>query len=106
MTSEHKEYEINLEKSLVKVTLQQKTVPSFEDLLFKPGLTVYILKLKEGKYYIGTSLNAATTIKAHFTGKGGKWTKLYPPKRIIQIQVAKQKETLFQNICNNMVGKM
>ena len=39
--------------------------------------TIYVLKLEEGKYYIGKSDNIESRIKEHKEGKGSLWTKKY-----------------------------
>ena len=43
---------------------------------------IYILKLIEGKYYIGKSINPTKRIKNHYLGKGSYWTKIYKPVSI------------------------
>ena len=45
--------------------------------------TLYILRLKEGKYYIGKTNNAYERIYKHNIGKGSSWIKKYP---IIEIE--------------------
>ena len=40
---------------------------------------VYVLKLVEDKWYVGSTNGKVDRIKQHREGKGAKWTKLYPP---------------------------
>ena len=40
---------------------------------------IYILKLKEGKYYIGKSNNVLNRFQQHVNGNGSSWTKKYKP---------------------------
>lgn len=49
---------------------------------------IYILKLKNDKYYIGKSKNKYTLrnrIKQHYTYRGSVWTKKYKPQKIIDV---------------------
>lgn len=45
---------------------------------------IYILELKEGKYYVGKSNNPDARILDHFKGNGSAWTKKYEPIKIIE----------------------
>lgn len=47
-------------------------------------IEVYVLKLKDGKYYVGESTNADSRIKAHFNGNGSAWTKRYGPVKVVE----------------------
>src|SRR5665648_271205 len=47
-------------------------------------IEVYVLKLKEGKYYVGQSTDADSRIKAHFNGSGSAWTKQYAPVKVVE----------------------
>ena len=50
-------------------------------------VTIYILKCKEDKYYVGKiASNVWKRIKQHFDGKGAKWTKKYKPTDILDIR--------------------
>jgi hypothetical protein len=40
---------------------------------------VYVLRLENGKYYVGSSEYIESRIQAHFVGHGSSWTKLYKP---------------------------
>ena len=45
------------------------------------GITIYMLQLENGKYYVGRTDRKAweNRIEEHFNGKGAVWTKKYPP---------------------------
>ena len=45
-----------------------------KDCLTVPVVT-YVLKLEEGKYYVGKSWNLNNRLGQYFTGRGSKWTK-------------------------------
>jgi hypothetical protein len=46
--------------------------------------TIYILKLREGKYYVGKSDNVQKRFQQHLEGQGSAWTKKYSPIKIQQ----------------------
>jgi predicted GIY-YIG superfamily endonuclease len=48
-------------------------------------VSIYILQLKKGKYYIGSSHNPKLAIKTHFTTDYCEWTRIYKPKSLIKI---------------------
>jgi predicted GIY-YIG superfamily endonuclease len=50
------------------------------------SLSVYVLKLKNQKWYIGSSENVEERIKEHYNEAGSEWTKKYPPIRTIEIK--------------------
>lgn len=47
--------------------------------------TIYILELKNDKYYIGKTSYLEIRLNSHFIGNGSKWTQLYPPVSILKI---------------------
>lgn len=47
--------------------------------------TIYILKLKNNKYYVGRTDNIDKRYEKHLNGKGSKWTKKYKPIKILKI---------------------
>jgi len=49
------------------------------------NITIYILKLKEGRYYIGKSYNPMIRYQEHLNGKGSAWTRKYKPISIDKI---------------------
>ena len=48
-------------------------------------ITIYILGLQVGKYYIGKSYHPEKRIDQHFNGTGSAWTKKYPPISIVDV---------------------
>ena len=49
---------------------------------------IYILKLKEGKYYIGKTKNIEKRWNEHLSGEGSAWTKKYKPTFLMKIIVS------------------
>lgn len=47
----------------------------------------YILELIDGKFYVGKTNNINRRFMEHKLGIGAKWTKQYPPIRIIKFGV-------------------
>jgi predicted GIY-YIG superfamily endonuclease len=45
---------------------------------------VYILKLENGKYYVGKSTNVERRFQQHLNGKGSNWTNFYKPLQILE----------------------
>lgn len=46
---------------------------------------IYVLRLEEGKYYVGKSVVPEIRLKNHFKKNGSYWTKEYRPIEIIEI---------------------
>ena len=46
---------------------------------------IYVLQLKEGKWYIGMTEDVAESYRYHRDGKGPDWTKEYPPVKIKEV---------------------
>lgn len=46
---------------------------------------IYVLRLEQGKYYVGRSDTPLKRIEEHFAGNGCKWTKLYSPIKVKRI---------------------
>lgn len=49
-------------------------------------VTIYILKLIRGKYYVGLTKNSFQRIDQHRNGYGAAWTKKYEPVSIVSVQ--------------------
>lgn len=47
--------------------------------------SVYILALKNGKYYIGKSKSPFMRIDNHFNGNGSEWTKIHKPINVVKV---------------------
>ena len=41
--------------------------------------TIYVLRLKGGRYYVGKSNNVMNRYKQHLNGSGSAWTRKYKP---------------------------
>ena len=64
---------------------------------------IYVLELEEEKYYVGITTNLNFRWAQHISGDGAKWTRLYKPKRIVEIHTencdtAKENE-ITQRLC-------
>ena len=46
------------------------------------GVTIYILELEDGRWYVGRSSLPRERILAHFSNAGAAWTKKYKPIRV------------------------
>lgn len=46
---------------------------------------IYVLKCEEDKIYVGATYNLNLRIAQHIAGSGAKWTRLYKPKKIIEV---------------------
>lgn len=68
--------------NFIEILKQNKTkLQKYKHLLNKSG--VYILKLENNKYYIGSSLNIYRRFIQHWSNCGSKWTCLFKPIEII-----------------------
>lgn len=47
---------------------------------------LYILECAGGKLYTGISVDVATRFEAHRAGRGAKFTRSYPPERIVMVR--------------------
>jgi hypothetical protein len=45
---------------------------------------VYILKLKNNKYYVGSTENLERRVQQHYDGYGSAWTKKYQPIKLVE----------------------
>lgn len=50
-----------------------------------PRTNIYILRLTDGKYYVGKSANIKHRIDQHLVGDGSVWTKKYRPVAIEKV---------------------
>lgn len=46
---------------------------------------IYVLKLENGKYYIGKTLNPYFRLKSHFNLEGSEWTKIHKPIKLLDL---------------------
>ena len=49
-------------------------------------VSIYVLKLSKGKYYVGLTRNDFQRLVQHKKGNGAVWTKKYPPIEIYSVQ--------------------
>lgn len=49
------------------------------------GVTIYVLKLKGGKYYVGKTYNIEGRIEQHIKGSGSAWTNAYPVENVLKV---------------------
>ena len=49
-------------------------------------VTIYVLKLERGKYYVGLTKNDFQRLDQHRDGYGAAWTKKYEPLSIVSVQ--------------------
>lgn len=47
---------------------------------------IYVLQLKDCKFYVGWSENIEDRIVAHFSGEGSEWTKKHSPEKVIEVR--------------------
>jgi len=52
---------------------------------------VYIVRCKDGSLYTGISSNFKQRIKDHFNGRGGRYTKIYKPEKLLFLEIVKTK---------------
>ena len=55
------------------------------------GLSIYALKLENGKYYVGRSYNVPKRLNQHYNGEGSVWTKKHKPIRLNEVFLNKTK---------------
>lgn len=71
-----------IDLKFIEFLKQNKTkLEKYKHLQNKSG--VYILKLQDNKYYIGSSLNIYRRFIQHWSNCGSKWTCLFKPIEII-----------------------
>ena len=46
---------------------------------------IYILKLQQGKYYVGKTTNPSFRLESHFNANGSAWTKKYTPIKLLEL---------------------
>ena len=47
---------------------------------------IYVLQLKDSKFYVGWSENIEDRIVAHFSNEGSEWTKKHTPEKVIEVR--------------------
>lgn len=46
---------------------------------------IYVMRLQEGKYYVGKSSDPNQRISEHFAGNGSAWTQKYSPLEVVEL---------------------
>ena len=46
---------------------------------------IYILKLQDGKYYVGKTMNPDFRLSNHVNGNGSTWTKIHKPVKLLEL---------------------
>lgn len=49
------------------------------------GCSIYILKLKGSKYYVGKTSNVEKRIRQHARGAGSSWTRKHPFEKLLRV---------------------
>jgi putative endonuclease len=47
---------------------------------------VYILLCEDGSYYTGSTKDVDERAKLHLNGRGARYTKSHPPKKIVHVE--------------------
>lgn len=66
---------------------------------------IYVLELEEAKWYIGITTNLNYRWAQHLAGDGAKWTRLYKPKRIVEVYVENCDEKLENEVTQQYIEK-
>lgn len=57
---------------------------------------VYVLECDDGSYYTGVTNDLAKRFKAHSTGRGAKYTRMHPPRKVLMTIPAGSKSESLQ----------
>ena len=68
----------------------------------KKTFTVYVLQLENEKYYVGLSKDVDRRFQEHQTGVGAKWTKKYPPIKVVYKMVTSHTAYLYASTIENL----
>lgn len=55
-------------------------------------ITLYVLELEHGCFYVGQSASPEVRLDAHLKGKGAAWTKLHRPVKLVERRPAESKD--------------
>ena len=69
---------------------------------YKKTFTVYVLQLEDEKYYVGLSKDVDRRFQEHQTGVGAKWTKKYPPIKVVYKLVTSHTAYLYASTIENL----
>lgn len=59
----------------------------YQRRLFKK-MFIYVLECEHGKYYVGKTNNCTKRFAQHVRSQGAVWTRMHPPKRIVEVKEA------------------
>jgi cullin-4 len=60
--------------------VNQNSIPS---TIRRFPISIYVLQLTDGCYYVGQSCHLPSRIAEHFSGKGSAWTRLHTPEVVL-----------------------
>lgn len=52
---------------------------------------LYMLECRDGRLYTGVTLDVEARFKAHASGRGAKFTRSFPPLRILMVEAHKSR---------------
>jgi len=55
-----------------------------KEIIRENEIIIYILKLEDGKYYVGQTNKLEQREKEHFSGKGANFTRKFKPHKLIR----------------------
>jgi hypothetical protein len=83
--------DIEIDDILAHKTIEERLPKGWQQLVLKSVRSgkgmVYLLKLVEGKYYVGWTGDIRRRIEEHFDDRGARWTRLYPPLEVLLIKI-------------------
>jgi predicted GIY-YIG superfamily endonuclease len=60
----------------------------------KDFVLTYVLKLRDGCWYVGATKDLNHRLKAHFSDKGAKWTRLHPPVSVEEVLIGDREKEI------------
>ncbi|CAA0175477.1 GIY-YIG nuclease family protein [Tenacibaculum maritimum] len=68
------------------------------------GVFIFVLKLKMGKFFVGTAKNIKLGILKEFNKKGHKWCEMYEPIELVSVKnISKYDKEKHRDLVNNEV---
>ena len=52
------------------------------------GWSVYLIECRDGSLYTGVALDVARRFREHVAGKGARYTRSHPPRRLVAVIAA------------------
>jgi len=72
----------------------------------KNWITLYVLALEDGCYYVGQSADPMVRMEAHMQGKGAAWTKAHRPISLLERRPAESKNWKHAEEIENQLTRM